>query len=107
MRTCPKLATGLKKMKADRLERSAVNQTVNLIDNFGDDNDNLDSEEEIDPDADQAANIMEINLADHCKASPIEDWYIDSGATKHVTGQKDSLTMLGPDNRSKVNTTGG
>lgn len=74
MKTCPDLAAELKKRKAERMERSAASQSVNLIDNFGDDDDfNSDSKEEPDRDTELAVNFTEVNLADHRKSSSIDD----------------------------------
>lgn len=80
---------------------------MNLVDNYSEDPIS-DSEEEEIPETDLAVNVTELILADHHKHSSIEDWYIDSGATKHVTGrQRESLSKLGPGNRSKVTTARG
>lgn len=105
MRTCPELAAVLKKRKADQLEQLR-NQTINLIDNFGDDDDS-DFQGKLKPNSDLAVNVIGPNLANHYSNPSNEAWYIDSGVTKHVTGHENLLTEFGPGNKSKVSTTGG
>lgn len=107
MRVCPELAAELKKRKAARSKRSAVRQSINIIDNFGD-HPRSDSEDgEADPALDLTANITKLNLTNHTKYFSTTDWYIDGGATRHVTGQRESLSVLGPGSRSGVNTARG
>lgn len=100
LRNCPKLAAEVKKRRASRAEQS----TVNLVDNFeGDDFDSYGSFPDIVAETDLTVNITEINLA-HSKG---EDWYLDSEASRHVTGQKNLLSDLKGGNHSKVSTAGG
>ncbi|OAE22908.1 hypothetical protein AXG93_2777s1000 [Marchantia polymorpha subsp. ruderalis] len=47
--------------------------------------------------------MLEVNLAE----SSSNEWFIDSGASKHVTGQKSLLSDLDSNCRSKISTTGG
>lgn len=96
IRNCKELAMDIKKRKDSRKERVSIN----VVDNFeGDDSgeeDNFKLEGEI------VANLSELNLTDHDS-----DWYIDSGATKHVTGSKNLLKNLDMGSSSKVSTAGG
>lgn len=99
MRHCPELAAEVKKRRADRKEKP----TINLIDNFesGESDDSQDSDSEL------AVNLTELNVAEHCNSQSTGDWYIDSGASKHVTGFKKLLSEIEPGSSSKISTAGG
>ena len=108
MRSCPELAAELKRRKADRQAKAIA--SVNFLNNFeGDPDSDNDSCSDGEPAANQdlGVNVTELNLASHLNNSPFGDWYIDSGASKHVTGQREALSRLGPGNRSRVSTAGG
>lgn len=97
MRNCPTLAADLKARKAKRLEKST---SINVVDNF----DSTSEEEEfLESETDLAVNMLELNLAE----SSSNEWFIDSGASKHVTGQKSLLSDLDSNCRSKISTAGG
>lgn len=40
-------------------------------------------------------------------SSPLDEWYVVSGANKHVTGHREALSHLEPETRSQVSTAGG
>lgn len=75
----------------------------NLIDNFESSDDNEPGE----TDTDLALNLTELNLASGYSSSRSGDWFLDSGASKHVTGLKDLLSDLEIGSRSKISTAGG
>lgn len=97
MRNCPQLAAELKKRRAERRDKT----TINLIDNFesGEDDDSRDSDSEL------AVNLTELNIAEQCTSQA--EWYIDSGASKHVTGRKKLLSEIESGSSSKISTAGG
>lgn len=91
------MAADLKARKAKRLEKLT---SINVVDNF----DGTSEEEEfVESETDLAVNMLEVNLAE----SSSNEWFIDSGASKHVTGQKSLLSDLDSNCRSKISTTGG
>lgn len=83
IRNCPQFAAELKRRKESRKEPT----TINCIDNPEcDDSDN----EEPDLECELALNFTELNLVDHQSSNATQDWYVDSGASRHVRGRKDS-----------------
>lgn len=79
LRNCRVLALDIKKRKESRKQRV----DVNIVDNFEDEESRED--EHPDPEGD-VANLSDINLLDHD-----DEWYINSGASKHVTSSKNLL----------------
>lgn len=96
MRHCPELATEFKRHK-ERCQKP----TINLVDNF---EDSSSEEELVETDPDFAVNLIELNLIENSKD---HEWYIDSGATRHVTGRSSLLRELQPGGKSKISTTRG
>lgn len=100
IRNCPELAAELKRRKESRKEPA----TINFIDNLEcSDSDN--EEPNLEPEL--AVNFTELNLVDHQSSDPTQDWYVDSGASRHVTGRKDLLSELEPGSHSRISTAGG
>lgn len=107
MRACPELAAEVKKRKADRQARTSSRQSINLfIDNFGDEPADSGSDGEHDQ-IELAAYLTELHLALSHRSSPLDNSYINSGATKHISGQRDTFNHLASSHRSKVSTAGG
>lgn len=100
LRNCPELAAEVKRRRASRIEQP----TVNLIDNFEiDEYDSYDSFPNDTADPDLTINFTEVNLA----CSKDEEWFLDSGASRHVTGRKNLLSNLEGGNHSRISTAGG
>lgn len=98
MRDCPVLANEVKNRKAKRQEKASANLVETLS---GDDDDFVETE------TDLAVNFTELNLVNSNEGSEKGDWFIDSGASKHVTGLKNLLSELEEGCRSKISTAGG
>ena len=60
--------------------------------------------DQLKPEGDLAVNLSELNLVAN---SSQDEWYVDSGASKHVTGSKDLLSNLAIGSSSRISTTGG
>lgn len=120
LRNCPDLAAELKKRRASRKEPS-----VNFVDNFsfgsndlgscdsdsgGDDVPVSWSQSQGRPvpvdEPELALNVSELLLADHWEKEK-DEWFIDSGATRHVTGKKALLSNIREGSSSKISTAGG
>lgn len=73
-----------------------------MVDNFeGEDS----GENEIfEPEGELAVNLSELNLVDHNSKG---EWYVDSGASKHVTGSKSLLRNLEMGSSFRISTAGG
>ena len=111
MRNCPDLAAEVKKRRASRLSVS-----VNVVDNSCDDGLSDSSNEfpvvlehypPLDDELALAINVAELNLASSSERKKREEWFLDSGASKHGTGLKHALTNLTGGNGSQVGTAGG
>lgn len=101
MRSCTHLAAEIKNRKARRLESNpSINLTDITIDNFID----RDDEEGSDGDSGLAVNFTELNLACNQDDTRNQEWFIDSGASRHVTGLKNLLGELEEGCRSKIST---
>lgn len=96
MKHCPVLAAFVKARKSRQNEKT----TVNLVNNF----DSSSEDEFVETQTNLAVILTELNLADSSQSS---DWYLDSGASKHVTGRKDLLRDVEGGSRSRVSTAGG
>jgi transposase InsO family protein len=100
MKNCTVLAAFIKNRKAGQQEKASIN----LVNNFeGSSSD----EEFVESETNLGVNLAELNLVDNNKFSKKEDWYVDSGASKHVTGLKNLLSELEEGCRSRVSTAGG
>lgn len=107
MKHCPELAAEVKRRRANRTDKPLLN----LVDSWYGDSGDSDSDqvcnndqlpvEVVEPELE--ANFTELNFA----SSQEEEWYLDSGASRHVTGQKQLLSNIREENHSKVSTAGG
>lgn len=103
MRNCPQLAAEIKSRKARRMEKPSINLTDAVVDNFMSSEDEEVSEGE----SGLAVSFTELNLASDHEDKRNHDWFIDSGASKHVTGLRNLLSELEEGSHSKINTAGG
>lgn len=103
MRHCPELAAELKLRKASCREKA----TVNFVDDFKSDDDS--SEEDfLEPEGElPAVNLTELNLVDSNMRIQGEEWYVDSGASKHFTGTRHLLSSIESVGQSNISTARG
>lgn len=106
---CPDNIAELKRRRASQSEKSSMN----LVDNFTAPSNSSDSVDDAPwpqvqnlpvpvDEPDLALNVSELHLADQ-----EEEWYIDSRASRHVTGKKYLLSNIARGSRSKIGTAGG
>ena len=104
MCNCHELAVELKRRRASRSEKPSIN----LIDNFGSgESDSSDEFPEVILEQDLAVNLTKLNIACSSQHKKNAEWFLDSGASRHVTGQKQLLIDLEEANQSSISTTGG
>lgn len=101
MLNCPALTKELARRAKDRKTRSSKTETVNLVSDRDSDtySDNSDASSEGD---EVKLNALEINLA-----RLGTDWYLDSGASKHITGDSSQLTKIKHNKSQRVKTADG
>lgn len=70
---------------------------MNLVDNFGSGDSNSDSGSDfpkVVAEPQLAVNFTKLSLARSRQYEKEEEWYLENGASRHVTGQKQLLTKL-------------